>query len=532
VAAVVSASLALVVVPGTAAPQTQFGNVVVTTTRDGNDGECTKDCTLREAIAVADSNAGRWVQIPPGVYKLTLGPLTLGNDIVFGVGFGGNQSGGARTTIIDGRGVNRVLTVTSGASAIVAGLTITGGGGVGSGGGALIPADGQLTFYDAIIKDNVATSRGGGIQNLGDLSLFHTTVTGNRAASGAGLAAEENSNNSVFSSTIAGNGATGNGGGIVAASTLTLWSTTIAGNTAAAGGGLYQESTPSATTQLIDTILGSNGGGSCGGSINGIPRNTTSHNLAADSTCLFASAAEGAVADPRLGPLANNGGPTDTMALRAGSPAINAGDPNLCGSQTDQRYATAVGTCDIGAFEFGGKPPEPSVPPPVAGKTVNVFTKSGKVRVKIPGSDEFFDLNDVQQIPVGSTIDTTKGKVTFQAAGKSKAWFYQGLFKFSQKKGKKPLTTLTLTGKLQCGKGKASTAAKKKKKRRLWGDGKGKFTTKGRNSAATVLGTKWMVEDRCNGTLTRVKRGTVRVRVFKPHKTVIVKAGHSYFAKG
>jgi hypothetical protein len=358
-------------------------------------------------------------------------------------------------------------------------------------------------------------------------------VTGNTSGAGGGVATEDNSNTAIFSSTISGNRATGNGGGVTSAGSLQLQSTTIASNTAAAGGGLYQESTSSASTLMTNTLLGPNTGGSCGGSINGVPRNLTSHNLAADSSCLFASPDEGIVGNPRLASLANNGGPTDTMALGSGSPAINAGDTQLCppGSANDQRYATAVGVCDVGAFEFGGKPPEPFVPPPVAGETVNVFTKSGKVRVKIPGSDEFFDLNDVQQIPVGSTIDTTKGKVTFQAAGKSKAWFYKGLFKFKQKKGKKPLTTLSLTGPLQCGKGKASTAAKKKKKRRLWGDGKGKFTTKGKHSAATVVGTKWLVEDRCNGTLTKVLRGVVKVRDFKKRKTVTVRAHHSYFAK-
>ena len=71
--------------------------------------------------------AGQWVELPPGVYKLTLGPLVLGNDVVFGVGFGGNQSAGARTTMIDARGASTVLTVAGGASAVVAGLTLTGG---------------------------------------------------------------------------------------------------------------------------------------------------------------------------------------------------------------------------------------------------------------------------------------------------------------------------------------------------------------------------------------------------------------------
>ena len=262
--------------------------------------------------------------------------------------------------------------------------------------------------------------------------------------SGGGVAAEANGSVAIFSSTISGNTATSNGGGVVGAGSLSIQSTTIANNSAAAGGGLYQESVPGASTLLQNSIIGPNAGGSCGGSIAGVPRNLTNRNLAADATCQFASAAEGTVGDPRLASLANNGGPTNTHALRAGSPAINNADPQTCPTgTTDQRYATTVGTCDIGSFEFGGKPPQPVVPPPVAGETVNVFTKSGKVRVRLPGSDEYFDLNDIQQIPVGSTIDTTKGKVTFQAAGKSKAWFYKGLFKFKQPHGKKPLTTLT-----------------------------------------------------------------------------------------
>ena len=89
-----------------------------------------------------------------------------------------------------------------------------------------------------------------------------------------------------------------------------------------------------------------------------------------------------------------------------------------------------------------------------------------------------------------------------------------------------------MTGKLQCGgSGKATAAAKKKKKRRLWGDGKGKFRTKGQFSSATVRGTKWLVEDRCKGTLTQVKRGTVVVRDFVRKRNVTVRQGHSYFAR-
>ena len=109
------------------------------------------------------------------------------------------------------------------------------------------------------------------------------------------------------------------------------------------------------------------------------------------------------------------------------------------------------------------------------------------------------------------------------------ARFSEGVFKVSQSGA---VTVLTLTEKLSCGTaGRASIAAKKAKKRRLWGDGSGKFRTKGKHSAATVVGTKWLVEDRCDSTLTRVVRGTVKVRDFAKKKTVTVKAGGRYTAR-
>ena len=107
-------------------------------------------------------------------------------------------------------------------------------------------------------------------------------------------------------------------------------------------------------------------------------------------------------------------------------------------------------------------------------------------------------------------------------------------FKLGQTRGKTPTTVLTLTEKLTgCkAKGEASTAAKKKpKKRRLWGDGKGRFQTKGKHSAATVVGTKWLVEDRCTSTLTRVARAAVSVHDFVKKKTVLVKKGQKYVAR-
>jgi FG-GAP-like repeat len=180
-------------------------------------------------------------------------------------------------------------------------------------------------------------------------------------------------------------------------------------------------------------------------------------------------------------------------------------------------------------------PPAPPLPPPVAGKSVNVEQVSGTVRIKRRGSKRFVTLTGEAHIPTGSTIDTRRGRIAITAAqpkGKTAtADFYDGLFKLTQAKRSK-ITTLALTEKLSCPrKGSASTAAKKKKKRRLWGDGKGRFRTKGKHSAATVVGTKWLVQDRCTSTLTRVVRGKVKVRDFAKRKTVTVRAGKRYVAR-
>ena len=77
-------------------------------------------------------------------------------------------------------------------------------------------------------------------------------------------------------------------------------------------------------------------------------------------------------------------------------------------------------------------------------------------------------------------------------------------------------------------------AARKRSKKvisRLWGNGKGRFRTTGRHSAATVRGTIWLTEERCDGTLTRVTRGSVTVRDTTARRTVVVRAGRSYLAR-
>jgi CSLREA domain-containing protein len=529
--AALAAVLLAFAAPAAAPAQTFPGVFNVDTTKDGNDGECNKDCTLREAVSLATAQ-GNSISLPPGVYKLTLGELVLRNNTtIVGAGLVGGRGAGARTTIIDARGASRVVQVPANTFAIVAGVTLTGGR-ADTGAGALVGNNGSLGLYNATIDGNVATGRGGGVDvNRGSFTALWSTISNNRAANGGGIALEPEADVGIDSSTISGNTASGSGGGITSLGTFTLLNATIANNRAAAGGGVFVEAGTAGGDGIFNTIISAASGGACGGAMSTEGRIGWSGNIAADATCGFTGTQGRSSLDPRLGALKNNKGPTDTMALLAGSPAINAGDPNRCFG-TDQRGAQAVGTCDIGAFEFGGQPPEPVLPPPVAGETVNVGRTRGTVKIKLPGSDDFFTLEQRQQVPVGSTFDTSKGRVNLQAAGSQKAWFYQGQFKLGQKHGRKPLSTLSLSGKLSCGgAGKATAAAKKKKKRRLWGDGKGKFRTKGSFSSATVRGTKWMVQDTCQGTLTVVKRGKVAVKDFVRHRTVIVKAGHRYFAR-
>ena len=119
---------------------------------------------------------------------------------------------------------------------------------------------------------------------------------------------------------------------------------------------------------------------------------------------------------------------------------------------------------------------------PVVNRTIVVGPARGTVKVKVPGSKRYVELDSTIGIPVGSSVDTRKGRVTLTSIPKAgappqTAVFFDGLFRVTQSKG---ITNLTLTEQLAAcpKKGRASAAAKKAKKRRLWGDGKGAFRTR------------------------------------------------------
>jgi hypothetical protein len=173
----------------------------------------------------------------------------------------------------------------------------------------------------------------------------------------------------------------------------------------------------------------------------------------------------------------------------------------------------------------------------------------GKVTVQLPGASKPVSLDQGASVPVGSTVDATHGEVTVNTVPREdghKQWatFSGATFQVLQAKTGKPVTQIRLRGgsfascrrpharRSMFGRGGVfASVSSKRKVRSLWGRGKGHFRTLGRNGAATVRGTIWLTEDRCDGTLVRVRRGLVGVRDFKKHKTVAVPAGHSYLAR-
>ena len=201
------------------------------------------------------------------------------------------------------------------------------------------------------------------------------------------------------------------------------------------------------------------------------------------------------------------------------------------------------------AGSSGATPPSGAPAPkggPVNGESVAVAPKQGVVFVKRPGGKRK-KLKAGETIPVGSLVDARHGKVTLtsiDAAGHEQtAVFYGGVFLVQQHEGS-GLVILKLRGGnfRSCGRrhkrhpkrGAASSRRKSKRGRagrRLWGSGKGNFRTEGNNGSASVRGTIWLTEDRCDGTFFKVRRGVVTIRDFGAHRTFSLPKGKSYLAK-
>jgi hypothetical protein len=181
------------------------------------------------------------------------------------------------------------------------------------------------------------------------------------------------------------------------------------------------------------------------------------------------------------------------------------------------------------------------IQPPVPGVRAGVVPVRGTVMVKVPGSNRFVDLNNKTEIPMGTQVDTRKGTVRLISGvgggATQSAQFFDGLFTIRQKRAARSVMRLILGGGNfgVCRGGGSSAqsvgARPRRPVRRLWGSGKGRFETRARYSSATVRGTRWLTEDRCDGTLTRVTQGVVNVRDFGRRRTRLVRAGQSYLAR-
>jgi hypothetical protein len=349
--------------------------------------------SLREAIHYANSHAGsdsitfgdgstiggtNFLDSTPDTILLTQGQLTL-SDTTGTTTITGN---GAENTIISGNNASRVLWVNPLVTAMISGLTITQGRVVGADSfvdGAGVFNVGTLTVYQSILSNNIgysSVSQGGGIYNAGRFSLVESTVSDSFAgATGAGSGIFNTGNATISRSMISRNRGAG-GAGVLNSGTMTISQSTFIDNTAGFGGGISNNGTLIVTQS---TFTGNSAG--VGGAVLNSGSATVRNSLIVGNTANFGPEIDGTYTDgggniiglnagETLGQilqvdvngkplLANNGGPTQTVALVAGSRAINTGlNANAVDSDnqhltTDQRGSNRIagGTVDIGAFE-------------------------------------------------------------------------------------------------------------------------------------------------------------------------------------
>jgi CSLREA domain-containing protein len=346
------------------APNAAAATFTVTRTDDPTPGPCDSDCSLREAVLAANAGSGSdTIVVPAGHYRLTIpGP---GED----AGTGGDldltksvtiSGAGARSTVIDAVGGDRVFDVAADTAVQIMDVSIMGGIVAGDGGG--IRNAGLLELVRDSISGNRALGLGGGISSPGpSASIGQSTIAGNSASIGGGVSFENAL--TITNATIAGNvaggpgSAMGRGGGISGAtgSTLLLASATVTGNQSfegpGSGGGL---DAPSATLQnsiVAENIAHENDQSGSVVDNCASPAISQGHNLSDSSDCGLTQAGDQQGMPVLLGPLAANGGPVDTEAVLPGSLALDTGAG--CPS-SDERGVSRPrrAACDVGAYEL------------------------------------------------------------------------------------------------------------------------------------------------------------------------------------
>lgn len=295
-----------------------------------------------------------------GVTNVAQGTLTVNDSAL-----NDNQSGGLHNTVatatlnraevigntgsgLFNEGVNATrLTVNT--SNVMSNTTSANGGGLrNSGVGATAAVDSTRMAF------NVATAAGGGVFNGGaQVTISNSLLDHNQARSGGGI---DNAGSAltVANSTISANHASDNGGGVSNRTSATLRFVTLSDNRAGgAGGHIFNDEGSLGVGATI--VVNALSGGNCVNSAGFI--NSVGYNVEDANTCGFASAGDLTNADPLLGALQDNSGPTLTHALRIDSPAINRVPSGVlnCGGliNRDQRGVSRpmAGACDAGAYE-------------------------------------------------------------------------------------------------------------------------------------------------------------------------------------
>jgi hypothetical protein len=326
---------------------------------------------LGTVTATADFFSGNSGAVGGAIYNN--GTLTLTNST-----FSSNSATGGTSDFVVGGCIANFGTLAM-TGCVLQNNSTTGAGGV-------FYNSGPATVTYSTLRGNSATGGGGGAiinSSGGTLTLSNSTLSGNSVTSATGLGnpvgggiynlkATLTVTNCTFNGNTASTGIPGLGGAILNSfGTVTITSSTLSGNAAGSGGGLYAN--PGAVTTLRNTIVA----GNTAPNFPDLFATVTSqgHNLIGNGsggTGFTATDLVGTAAspiDPLLGPLQDNGGPTQTMALLPGSPAIDAGD-NTDAPPFDQRGPgfprIAGGFIDIGAFEV-----QPAVAPAVQSVAIN-----------------------------------------------------------------------------------------------------------------------------------------------------------------
>jgi hypothetical protein len=379
---------------------------------DPKPGKCKpNDCSFREALIAANSTLSKHdkvilgkgtykLQIPPGGTPFQSGEFSVFTPVTI-------RGQGAGVTRIDGNGVDRVIAIGSGISAVGAvglrDLTVTGGDAGATGvphdseGGGIFAAGetgSKLALTNVVVRGNVAQFGGGIFAYREKVTVKNSTLAGNTASEGGGIhvvAAPTETDVAIHASTISGNAA-GKGGGILADGS-TFWGTTVpkvdllnstvAGNHTSAeaggimadngaivgldnstvadnmadddnsgggaGGGIQQHS--GAVFNLDDSIVdgntvGTSGSGTqCDGTFSGTGNVTT----AGGGCDTLTPGPNLTVGDAEILPLDNYGGPTKTVKLKASSAAL--GFANDCPKRDQRGELRPVSGCDSGSFE-------------------------------------------------------------------------------------------------------------------------------------------------------------------------------------